>query len=203
MPDLIDPWIEKLQSSHTSFESNIEELCLFLKKSLYTSLGSKPEVTPTFIEDIVQISIVKILDNLDSFNGLSKFTTWCLTITMRSAYTELRKKHWNNLSLDDQLNPPLPTEPFSEITPSKKAIENDLYKELHSAIHSSLSNRQRELLFMKLKGMPQSEIAKKLNISANTLYKNFHDIRKKLNTELTKQGYTKNIVIEILNSATS
>ncbi len=56
---------------------------------------------PAAIEDFAQDALVKILGNLDSFRGESHFTTWAQKIAVRAAFTELRRKEWCDVSLQD------------------------------------------------------------------------------------------------------
>jgi len=197
----LDPWTTRLHTSHPEFDAAIAELSLFLTKSLHKGLSKKPGVNEAFIEDIVQISLLKILDKLDSFQRKSKFTTWALTITMRTAYADLRKKHWDNVSLDDdQSTVDYSSYGDNSLSPSEKSAESDLHSHLHSLIKTSLTDRQRDILLAELSGMPQDEIAAKFNTNRNAIYKVFHDARKTLHHELTKTGYTKDVVIEILTS---
>lgn len=48
-----------------------------------------------------QEALVKILDKVDTFRGESKFSTWAQKIAVRTALTELRRKRWENVSLQD------------------------------------------------------------------------------------------------------
>ena len=56
---------------------------------------------PATIEDFAQDALVKSLGNLDSFRGESHFTTWAQKIAVRAAFTELRRKEWCEVSLQD------------------------------------------------------------------------------------------------------
>ncbi|MGQ4275491.1 RNA polymerase sigma factor [Pseudidiomarina sp. E22-M8] len=50
--------------------------------------------------DLTQEVFVKLWDNLSSFRGESKFSTWLHTVTTRVAITELRKaKRWQRIRL--------------------------------------------------------------------------------------------------------
>ena len=62
-------------------------------------------------EDVVQDALLKILNSLDQFEGRSRFTTWAMTIAMRVGLSELRRKHYADVSLD-----------------SMKSGENQLYR---------------------------------------------------------------------------
>ncbi len=70
-----------------------------MKAALTGRVGSGFD--PAAIEDFAQEALIKILDNLDSFRGESHFTTWAQKIAVRVAFTELRRKQWRNVSLQD------------------------------------------------------------------------------------------------------
>ncbi len=66
------------------------------------------------VEDFSQDALVKILDNLDTFRGESRFTTWAQKIAVRVALTELRRQRWKDISIEDLL----PEEPSGDFTPA-------------------------------------------------------------------------------------
>ncbi|NIR25616.1 MAG: RNA polymerase sigma factor, partial [Gammaproteobacteria bacterium] len=47
--------------------------------------------------------LLRALDHLHTFEGRSKFTTWVHKIAVRVALTELRRKRWEDVSLDEIL----------------------------------------------------------------------------------------------------
>ncbi len=51
-------------------------------------------VTESDLEDFAQDALVKVLDNVQTFRGESKFTTWAQKIAIRVAFSELRRKRW-------------------------------------------------------------------------------------------------------------
>ncbi|NJN45789.1 MAG: hypothetical protein HC808_04125 [Candidatus Competibacteraceae bacterium] len=52
---------------------------------------------------LVAKPLLKITDSLDSFEGRSRFTTWAQKITINSAFTELRRRRWQDLSLQEMI----------------------------------------------------------------------------------------------------
>ena len=66
--------------------------------ALADRLGADPEAS---IEDFAQESLLKILRSLDTFRGESQFTTWAQKIAVRVALTELRRRRWRDVSLED------------------------------------------------------------------------------------------------------
>ena len=52
-----------------------------------------------FDRDIFK-ALIKILDNLSSFRGESRFTTWAHKICVRTAFAEMRRSRWRDVSLN-------------------------------------------------------------------------------------------------------
>lgn len=144
-------------------------------------------------EDAVQEALVKILANLQSFRGQSRFETWATTIAVREVWTELRRRHWKNVSLDEVVAPGSPG--ASRTLKAEEAIgrgaeQSQLVKSLHSAIDADLTEKQRTALLAELAGMPQEEIARRMGSNRNALYKLVHDARKRLRSSLETAGFS-------------
>ena len=54
--------------------------------------------------DFAQEALIKITANLDSFRGESRFTTWAQKIAVNVALTELKRKRWRDVSLQELLD---------------------------------------------------------------------------------------------------
>lgn len=143
-------------------------------------------------EDFVQDALLKILENLDSFEGRSKFTTWAHKITVRVALTELRRKRWKDRSLDQMLSD---AGPFSFVVPDRKptpervAVQADLMAQVQAIIEHELTEKQRQaMLAVPIGGMPLDVAAREMGMQRNAMYKLLHDARKKLKRELLARG---------------
>jgi len=187
-------WPEKLSAATAEGDRDkaLAELRTILVKGLGSGLAGKAGVDASFVEDVTQIALVKILDHPESFQGRSRFTTWALAIALRVAFSELRRKHWNNVSLDELKEkgnePPRSIAP--EPSPHKQSSRNDLVSLLHVFIETHLTARQKDVIIAELHGMPQGEIAKQLGSSRNAIYKVAHDARKALKRALEDAGYS-------------
>ena len=195
------PWPQRLAEQSDVREAAIAELRAFLVRGLRSGLSGRIGSEEAFIEDIAQMSILRILDRIGTFKGRSAFTTWALSIAMRVAFTELRRMHWKDISLNE-LNGeerPVREEAESSLDPSQQAARNSLISLMHDLIQSDLTARQQEVLLSELKGMPQIAIAEKLKISTNAVYKLAHDARKALKRAMTKAGYGPNQVLDVFS----
>lgn len=182
-----DGWVQNLKSTGESQEQALTLLRRFLVSSLHSTLDGRASADEAFIEDVVQIALVRIWEKLDSFSGRSKFTTWALSITIRVAYSELRRKHWQDQSLD-QISGDTELNIDAEKSAGAQLIRNQYIEVMHRLIATKLTEKQKLVLQYELRGMPQDEIAAKLSSTRNSIYKLGHDARKALKNALESEG---------------
>jgi RNA polymerase sigma-70 factor (ECF subfamily) len=146
------------------------------------------------LEDFVQDALLRILDNLGSFRGESRFLTWAQKIAVRVAYSELRRTRWQNISLQDLA---IPTEtgviPPSWVDesagPEKQALQQQALDTLKRVIAQELTEKQRNaLVATRICGMPIEEVARRMDTNRNALYKLLHDARVRLKQRLQEAG---------------
>ena len=186
-------WIKELTGSEPEQASALTALRIELLRRLRWALSSYGPTNEALIEDCVQDALLLILDRLGQFEGRSKFLTWATTIAIRAGLSELRRRHWKDISLNQLVSeigmPHESTAPQVNLDcqmEDREAIVRDLY----SLIDNTLTERQRTALLAELKGMPQLEIARQMGTTLNALYKLTHDARKKLKSGLESVGYT-------------
>ena len=179
-------------------EAALNELRAILLRGLRRGLvqhvnTSKPEFEP-LAEDFVQEAILKILANLETFNGTAKFTTWAHKIAVRVALTELRRKQWRDRSLDEMLSADSPFT-FNVVdenpSPELSAQQRDLLAVINRLVEEGLTDKQREAIqLVAFEQMPIEEAAVRMAMRRNALYKLIHDARKRLKQLLEAQGLT-------------
>lgn len=190
-----EEWLEMLHGPDR--DRAITELRIVLVRGLRfglkETLGKKGALEQ--IEDFAQEGLLRILDNLDSFRGESRFTTWAQKIVMRVAFSELRRKRWENTSLDHLLSSDtrrgLTTNHFPDPNPSPEEHTSHRIAAtlVTTIIDNELTDLQRNALHaIVLHGMPMEEVAKQMGTNRNALYKLLHDARKKVRTELERRG---------------
>jgi RNA polymerase sigma-70 factor (ECF subfamily) len=193
-------WPRSLAPDSPDREAALCELRLFLLKGVRACLSRRPGTDDDFLEDVVQTAMVRILDRLNRFEGRSAFTTWAIAIALRVAFTELRRKHWNNVSLDElrEKGAFLRNEADSGPDPPESAERRSLITLLHQLIRSKLSPHQRDMLLAELNGMPHDEIAVQMGLTRNAVYKLGHDARRALRRALEAAGYGVEEVRDVL-----
>lgn len=188
-----EEWLEQL-SDPMSNEA-LEDLRAILLRGLRASLSNKIRTDLDAItEDFVQDALLKILDNLETFRGESRFTTWAQKIAIHVAYTELRRRRWKDVSLQDmtttdegdEYTPAFMTDPSSG--PEREASQNDMLGLVYEMIENDLTDRQREALVAIVQGgMPIDEVAIRMDTNRNALYKLLHDARKRMQQTLVER----------------
>jgi RNA polymerase sigma-70 factor, ECF subfamily len=185
-----EQWLAELRGPNPN--EALSDLYDLLVRGLRAALGGRAGVADANIEDFAQEALLKITDNLDSFRGESRFTTWAKKIAMNVALTELKRRRWRDVSLQDLLAGRTATgrglaDPQS--TPEQIAFQNMVFAELRGIIDKELTDRQREaVVAVILEGMPIAEVARRMGTNQNALYKLLYDARKKLKLRMEAVG---------------
>lgn len=185
-------WVARLQTGGEVQSQALAELRTILVRGLKKGLISR-NVTEAFCEDVAQDTLLKILGKLDQFGGRSKFTTWAMAIAVRTAISELRRKRFQDVSLDDisRTQGTLQIDlAVDEAAPPENALERQsILEKLQELIENSLTDRQRLAIQGALNGMAIEVIAEKLESNRNAIYKLIHDARRKLREGMESANY--------------
>lgn len=182
----------QLRSKGVDQQEALADLRNSLTHKLRRVLWNGSHIDDAFLEDIVQDSIIRIIERLEQFEGRSQFLTWALSIAIRAAMSELRHRRWKDVSLDEviadaNLVPNRVTDDSFE--PSIQREREAIIEMLHGFVQKNLTDKQRVALLAELKEVPQEEIAKHIGSNRNAVYKLTHDARKRLKQEFKSVGY--------------
>ncbi|MEM8556840.1 MAG: sigma-70 family RNA polymerase sigma factor [Bacteroidota bacterium] len=193
-PSSNDEWLAALQDDRR--DTALATLRPLLVRGLRAALHRRvPGQADALAEDFAQEALLQILAKLDTFRGDARFTTWAQKIAVRLALSELRRKRWENVSIESLLPDGGNAEDrhgaFADDSPdpARSAEQHQLVEEVTAVIDEVLTERQRTVLqLLVYHGMPMDVAAERLGTNRNALYKLVHDARKKLRGELLQRG---------------
>lgn len=205
-----DEWIADLQAEGLQRESALADLrqaiLVALPYALNKWLSSNDPRYASLAEEVAQDTLLRVLDRLGTFEGRSQFTTWVHKIAVRIALTELRRKRWENISLDDlvdgEASPPLAglMMDLQAATPENIVEGADIMQRLQKIIAEELTDKQRQAMTaIAIKGMPLEEVARRMGTNRNALYKLMHDTRLRLKRRLAHEGLTPQDVLSVFD----
>ena len=189
-----EDWTRHLASPDAALRDDaVSDLRDMLCRGLAKSLSKHGRVDDAFLEDVTQETCMKILEKLGAFEGRSKFRTWAVTIAVRTAVSKMRKRDWQNVSLESvtanaEFDPQIAVDAHQ--TSDQANSRSKLLSKLKELIDSELTERQWTALTAELGGMPLPQLAEKLGSNTNSIYKLLHDARKKLRRGLEASGFT-------------
>jgi RNA polymerase sigma-70 factor, ECF subfamily len=196
-----EQWLAELRGPNP--DEALADLHDLLVRGLRAALGGRADGVDANIGDFAQEALIKIVSNLDSFRGESRFTTWANKIAMNVALTELKRRRWRDVSLQDLLDRRTATgrglaDP--QLTPEQVAFQNMVLAKLRRTIDEELTDRQREaVVAVILEGMPIAEVARRMGTNQNALYKLLHDARKKLKRRMEAAGLSAKEVLAVFD----
>jgi RNA polymerase sigma-70 factor, ECF subfamily len=183
-------WLMELRGPNP--DGALADLYDLLVRGLGAAFGGYGGGVEANFGDFAQEALIKITANLNSFRGESRFTTWAQKIAMNVALTELKRRRWRDVSMQELLarrgaadRSPADT----QLSPEQLALQSTVLQELRRMIDEELTDRQREaVVAVLLEGMPISEVARRMGTNQNALYKLLHDARRKLKREMESAG---------------
>ena len=127
-------------------------------RGLRYALVAHPGVTEDDLEDFVQDALLKILREMGSFRGESRFTTWCQKVCVRVALTQLRQRRWRDVSLQDLLQqfedsdftPAVLADPSPD--PGQQAMRQSMMVTIERLIAEELTEKQRQAMMAVMQG---------------------------------------------------
>lgn len=199
-------WLLQLRGTGTAREAALADLRQVIERGLPYALSrwvspQDPLFAP-LVEEVTQDTLIRVLEQLDSFEGRSMFTTWVQKIAVRIALTELRRKRWNDASLDELLDTagsPAPPRLIADQAPGPDAISerSDMIAHVRRILDQELTPKQRQaLVLLGIQEIPVEDAARELKTNRNALYKLLHDARLRLKRRLRNEGLSPREVLE-------
>lgn len=175
-------------------DAAITDLRAILLRGLRYALAGRG-VTESDLEDFTQDALLKVLHELASFRGEARFTTWAQKVAVRVALTELRRRRWRDVSLQDLMaeheesdfTPDALTD--KGLGPGQIAVQTMMMEKIQRIIAEELTDRQRQAMMAVMQGgMPLQEVAERMGTNRNAMYKLLHDARQRLQGRMMREG---------------
>jgi RNA polymerase sigma-70 factor, ECF subfamily len=154
------------------------------------------EAVRDLAEDMAQEALVMVRDSLGTFRGEARFTTWACRFVINRTASELRRRRYQDLSLDrlEESEPAafqalLAAQPAPE--PEHLAERQEYLALLRRIVDTELNERQRAAVVgVYWMGRPMDEVADSLGMTRNALYKLLHDARRRIKAALAARHLT-------------
>jgi RNA polymerase sigma-70 factor (ECF subfamily) len=201
-----EEWIADLRAGGDQQAQALEDLRAIILRGLpYAIAGRLDPNSPeskALAEEVVQETLLRVLDNLDSFEGRSQFTTWAHKIAVRAALTELRRVRWREVPLPEMGMNDGEDNSYRElsddqVSPEDQVDRKDMMMRINRLIMEELTKKQRKALTAIMEGFPLEEAAQRLGMNRNALYKLMHDARLRLKKRLAQEGFTPQQVLSV------
>lgn len=182
-------WVRLLRDEGPAGRAVQEELRVALLAGI-RRVFSRRGASDDACEDFVQEALMKVRERLDDFRGESRLTSWALAIAIRIGFDEMRRKRWKDVSFEEvtrDANAPIALE-ASDAPADRALVRAQVLNALQRVIDGQLTHKQRTVLVAELQGMPHEEIARRLGMKRNALYKLSHDARRKVKAQLEASG---------------
>ena len=201
-----DLWLQELGQAGPEREEALADLGGILVRGLGYALAKYAKVTEADLEDFAQEALLKILAALDSFRGESRFTTWAQKIAVHTAFAELRRRRWRDVSLEEVTAPTDAARGVRRFIPNtladrsssteQQAVQSEVLGVMRDVIVEELTDRQRKaLVAVRFHGMPIAAVAHRMDSNPNALYKLLFDTRQRLKSRMLARGLSRDDIL--------
>ena len=191
-------WVERLRSDGPRHDHCLRELHALLlrvaRREVHRRRSWLGGATGPELDDVAQQcandALLGVIENLDSYRGDSRFTTWAYRLVVNHVSTKTRRHLWNGPQvhfgdanwdhLTDRLMP----------SPQGRSEQRAQLEALREAVQEILTARQREVFVsVALNDVPIDAVASRLDSNRGAIYKTLFDARMKLRAYLAEAGY--------------
>ena len=190
-------WTEQLRTGHPLYQATVVRLHEVLRRVASYELSRRRRqlrsISGPEFDDLAQQAaddaLVNVLERIDEFRGLSRFTTWAYTFVVFEVSAKVSRHAWLRQAPDveeivwDQLPDPAASRP--EVWLERRAQLDALSRAI-----GELTDRQREVFVaVALNEVPMDVVALRLGTNRNAVYKNLFDARRRLRASMAAAGH--------------
>jgi RNA polymerase sigma-70 factor (ECF subfamily) len=190
-------WLEQLRVGHPRYHQTVARLHEVLHRVAVYELSRRRHQLRSIqgkeFEDVAQQAaddaLVNVLERLDEFRGLSRFTTWAYTFVMFEVSAKIARHAWRRQPPDVA---PIAWDRLPNLValgPEDRLEQRAQLDALSRAI-GGLPPRQREVFVaVALNDVPIDVLTLKLRTNRNAVYKSLFDARRRLRAVLAAAGH--------------
>ena len=188
-------WMEALRASGPLHDAAVERLYRLLMGAARKEVWRRAARATPLREELDDIAsqsahdaLMAVLAKLDTYRGLSRFSTWAYKFALLEAAVAMRRRAWQGREVV------LPAEDWSLVaartaSPAADVETGELLGHIGEAIRDELTHHQRDVLVaLTVDGVPIDVLAERLDTTRGALYKTLHDARRKLRARLVTDG---------------
>jgi RNA polymerase sigma-70 factor (ECF subfamily) len=190
--------VQQLHADHPRHDQAVATLHDVLARAarheLHRRHAQLPALTGPEFDDVAQQcaddALLNILAKIDTFKGLSRFTTWAYKFAIFEVSSKVARHAWQRHppSREDLELAELPDRVAAR--PSEQTEGREQLIVLRAAIEADLTPRQREVFVaVALNEVPIDVLALQLGSNRNAIYKNLFDARRRLRESLAAAGH--------------
>lgn len=190
-------WLEQLHRGHPRHHETVAGLHLMMRRMAMRELRRRhrqlPALTGPEFDDLAQQAaddaLVNVLNRLDSFRGLSRFTTWVYKFVICEVSTKVAGHAWHRQqpSLSEELWEHL-SDP-ARYGPEEAVERKAQLRALADAIGELSEHQRRVFVSVALNEVPIDVVALELGTNRNAIYKSVFDARQRLRALMAAAGH--------------
>jgi RNA polymerase sigma-70 factor (ECF subfamily) len=142
-------------------------------------------------EDVVQNAFVKAFQNLADFRGDSRFYTWLVRITINEALMKIRRRHSNEVSIDEPIHADATSDPIQiedqAANPEQRYSQHEVQRILAATINDLEPSHRSVLQLRDVEGLSTQQTAQALDLTPSAVKTRLQRARMKLRESLN--GY--------------
>jgi RNA polymerase sigma-70 factor (ECF subfamily) len=154
-------------------EQEVANLFHALRGSIYRYLLCR-SMSPSEAEEIVQEAFLRLYHHLASGGKEDNLRAWLFRVAHNIGINEIKKRKYADEFLSRQW-----TDLDSAPNPEEALLHNERLSRVSHAI-STLSEQQRQCLYLRAEGLPHREIADILGVNVSTVAQSLHRAIKKI-----------------------
>lgn len=190
-------WVARLRLGHPRYQQTVARLHDELRRIALYELsrrrGQLRSISGPEFDDLAQQAandaLMNVLQRLDEFRGLSRFTTWAYKFVMFEVSAKVARHAWLR-------QPPSVEELAWDRLPDRTALRPEDWLEQRAQLDAlsqaigELTDRQREVFVaVALNEVPIDVVAVRLGTNRNAVYKNLFDARRRLRVTMAAAGH--------------